>query len=247
MVPFLKELFLPPGIFIALGLFGVLRIANHPRQARRILIFVAVCLYVLSTKAFAALLMAGLYQPAPASAAHIGDPEIGAIVVLGAGLYEAAPEYGRDTASGVSLQRIRYGAHLHRANGKPILVSGGRPESTELSEAETMRAVLEDEFNVPVAWIEDRSKNTREQARLVRDILAGEGIKKILLVTHSSHMARAQGAFERVGFEVTPTATSFWSHPKRRLTDYMPTAGGLAISRHALHEILGRMWYALRG
>lgn len=245
MIPILKELFLPPGILIAIGLFGVLRITRHPRQARRILILVVVLLYILSTKAFAALLMAALLQPQPLTAAQIADPDVCAIVILGAGLYEAAPEYGRDTVSGGTLQRIRYGARLHRMNGKPILVSGGRPESTELSEAETMRTTLEEEFNVPVAWSEDRSDDTRESARLSHDILTGEGIEKVFLVTHASHMARARVAFERTGLEVVPAATAFWSRPRHRLTDYLPTGGGLAISRHAIHELLGRMWYAL--
>lgn len=49
-----------------------------------------------------------------------------AIVVLGAGTYFRAPEYGADTVNARGLVRMRYAAHLHRATAKPILATGGR-------------------------------------------------------------------------------------------------------------------------
>lgn len=172
--------------------------------------------------------------------------DAGAIVILGAGLYPAAPEYGGDTVSGGSLVRVRYGARLHRLSGKPILVSGGRPEKSELSEAETMRESLEQDFRITVGWLEERSDNTLESARNSFEILKREGIGKILLVTHAWHMARAAAAFSEAGFEVVPAPTGFWTHPRLLPRDFLPTAGGLAISRLVIHEWLGRLWYWVR-
>jgi len=250
MTLILKELLLPPGFFLLAGLFGIWDIQRNPRRARLILIAVAILFYIFSTKVMASLLMGSLPVPSPLppqsldSIDNSAPPQ--AIVVLGAGLYEAAPEYGGDTVSGGSLARIRYGANLHRRSGLPLLVSGGRPEDTELSEAEAMKTALETDFHVAVAWIEDRSDTTWEEAKNAHEILAAEGIDRIYLVTHASHMARAEKAFQHAGFNVTPAPTEFWSHPKLRMKDFLPTAGGLAISRHAMHEWLGRLWYTIR-
>ena len=50
-----------------------------------------------------------------------------AIVVLGGGFYPRAPEYGADTVSRRSLERVRYAAHLQKRMAKPILLAGGNP------------------------------------------------------------------------------------------------------------------------
>ncbi|MBT5660241.1 MAG: YdcF family protein [Rhodospirillaceae bacterium] len=250
MIPLLKEFLLPPGVFLLAGLIGIWNIQRNPRRAKRILIAVTILFYIFSTKIMASLLVGNLPVPPPLPPQSLdlmdsSDPPQ-AIVVLGAGLYEAAPEYGGDTVSGGSLARIRYGANLHRRSGLPLLVSGGRPENTKLSEAETMKAALETDFHVPVAWTEDISNTTWEGAQNVHEILAAEGINKIYLVTHANHMIRAEKAFRRAGFDVTPAPTEFWSHPNLRAKDFLPTGGGLAISRHALHEWLGHLWYTIR-
>ena len=91
------------------------------------------------------------------------------IVVLGGGKYYNAPEYtSADTVSEPTLVRLRYAAWLHRQTGKPILVSGGSPEGSSVSEGQAMKAVLENEFKVPVAWTEDKSFNTFENAHASR-------------------------------------------------------------------------------
>ncbi len=53
-----------------------------------------------------------------------------------------------------TLALARYGAKLHRETGLPLLVTGGRPLDTALSEAETVRRVLEDEFGFTVRWLD---------------------------------------------------------------------------------------------
>ena len=81
-----------------------------------------------------------------------------AIVILGGGTYFEAPEYGDHTVNRYGLERIRYGAYLHRYTRKPILVTGGDLLGIGSSEAGQMKSVLENEFQVPVKWTEDASK-----------------------------------------------------------------------------------------
>ncbi len=166
-----------------------------------------------------------------------------AIVVLGGGRYRAAPEYGGDTVGDVSLTRVRYAAKLQRETGLPLLVSGGKPDGTGLSEAETMRRVLRDEFGVAVRWVEGESDNTRENALNSAAMLKREGVTRVLLVTHAWHMPRAWRAFEAAGIGVSPAPTLFHRAPLTPLS-FLPQGYGAA--RQVMHEWIGMFWYFLR-
>ncbi len=168
-----------------------------------------------------------------------------AIVVLGGGRYREAPEYGGDTVSGGGLVRLRYAARLYRATGLPLLVTGGKPDGGELSEAETMRRVLVNEFGIPVKWSEGESENSRESAVRTAKLFRKIGISRVLLVTHAVHMRRAAQAFAAEGLEVVPAPTDFTGGPLTPL-DFIPHAGGLATTGSALHEWIGILWYRLR-
>jgi uncharacterized SAM-binding protein YcdF (DUF218 family) len=131
-----------------------------------------------------------------------------AIVILGAGIHRGAPEYGGDTLSRYSLERVRYGAMLGRKSKLPILVSGGSVYGGK-PEASLMRQVLANEFAVPVRWVETESRDTGNNAVYAAKLLRADGIRHVALVTHAWHVPRAVVAFERQG----PTkhdAPSFW-------------------------------------
>ena len=72
-----------------------------------------------------------------------------------------------------------------------------------------MRLVLEDEWKVPVTWLEDEANNTAENARKSFAILSPAGITRVYLVTHAWHMRRAQTAFENAGFQVVASKPFF--------------------------------------
>jgi uncharacterized SAM-binding protein YcdF (DUF218 family) len=203
-----------------------------------------VLLYALSTPIAARLIAEPLARYPALDAAHLAE-DAGAIVVLGAGRYDAAPEYGGDTIRGAALERVRYGAFLHRRTGRPLLVSGGDPEQTGTAEASLMKKALESEFGVTVAWIESVSNNTAENAIMSRAILEKAGIKKVYLVTHAEHMARAVEAFEAAGLAVVPAPTILLPARPLEARDFVPSGGAMSASARALHEWLGRAWYAL--
>ena len=241
---FIAAFLLPPLSLILLMLAGMLLLKRKPFLGKTLIAAGLGLLYALSMPLVAGLLF-GLLQPAPFN--HKTDiRHAGAIVVLGAGRYEDAPEYGGDTASPLALERLRYAAALHRQTGLPLLVTGGAPDGG-LPEAQFMREILEREFKVPVRWTESASRNTRENALFSRDVLAKENIHRILLVTHAWHMPRAQTAFERAGFDVIPAGTRFVGKPEYRLLDFIPDASALRSSSYALHEFIGIVWYKVRG
>ena len=138
---------LPPLCLIVLGAVGVLLFKSRPVLGKFLVVVTFTLLYMLSIPFVADTALQTLETSTTSSLTII---EVQAIVVLGSGTYVKAPEYGGHTVSRFGLERIRYGAYLHRSTGKPLLVTGGDLLGIGSSEAEQMKSVLENEFHVPV-------------------------------------------------------------------------------------------------
>jgi uncharacterized SAM-binding protein YcdF (DUF218 family) len=238
----LVALLLPPGVLILVMAGGLALRQTRPRLGTNLVSGGLAALYVLSMPLTAHFLLA-FWEHQP-SATTTGSAA--AIVVLGGSKSHDAPEYGGDTVHGATLLRLRYAAHLHRRTGLPILVSGGSPEGSAQSEAELMQRTLQNEFSVPVRWIEGRSANTLENARLSYRMLAAENIHSIHLVTHAWHMPRAQFVFEAAGFRVIPAATGYTTRYRLTVLEFLPSARALRDSALFFHEVIGIVWYRLR-
>ena len=234
---------LPPGSLLLLAAVGALTALRRPRFGRALVALSLVALYALSTPYASDALLRTL-EPAPRD--PLADKSGQAIVVLGGGSYPSAPEYGRDTVSSYTLARLRYAAHLYRSLKKPVLVTGGAPRGNSTSEAEQMKQVLQQEFQVPVQWSEPDSNNTLENARLSHRLLGAAGVRRVYLVTHAWHMPRARLAFERAGFSVIPAPTQFATRSGVTVLDFLPSAFSLSRSGHFFHEVIGLGWYHLR-
>jgi len=109
-----------------------------------------------------------------------------------------------------------------------------------------MQRTLQNEFSVPVRWVESGSVNTLENARLSHRMLAAENIRTVYLVTHAWHMPRARLAFESAGFEVIPAATGYTTRYRLTIPDFLPSARALHSSALFFHELIGIVWYRLR-
>lgn len=234
---------LPPGSLIIMLLCGLALARRRPFLRRGLLALGLVSLYALSTQYVADSLLKTL-EPAPLNPST--TPAGQAIVVLGAGTYFNAPEYGGTTSGPHALLRLRYAAHLQRKTGKPLLVSGGSPEGAGAGEALHMRDILEREFHVPVKWVEDRSLTTLENARLSHALLSAHGIRTVYVVTQAWHMPRARLAFEHAGFTVIPAATDYATRFRLTALDFLPDARALRDSSLYFREIIGIAWYRLQ-
>lgn len=236
-----EQLLFPPFILLALAGLGLLLAARGKRLGLPLAALSLALLYAAATPLLGRSLVQSL-ETVPALAMPL--PSAQAVVILGSGVYPEAPEYGGDSLAGGALERLRYGAYLHRLTGKPVLVAGGAPAGSSRPEAELMKEVLEREFAVPVAWAESASANTRENAEFAWRILEPQGITRVYLVSHALHMARAAEAFRRAGFEVVPAPTMFSREGRFTVLDLLPQGRGLMLTTVALHEWLGRLWYA---
>lgn len=235
---------LPPLSLVILLAAGLILNRRRPRLAMSLILLSAASLYALSTPWVGGLLQKTLEISRPVDLAALTDA--GAIVVLGGGRRLAAAEYDSDTVNGISLERLRYAAFLHRASGLPILATGGKPGGGALAEGRIMQRVLHDEFGVATRWTEEASLTTWDNARLSAPRLKASGVRRIVLVSHAWHLRRAVPLFEAQGLEVIPAGIQFASTDLDDVFDLLPTPAGLRDSSFALHEWLGILWYKLR-
>jgi uncharacterized SAM-binding protein YcdF (DUF218 family) len=250
-----RTLVLPPAGPLLLAVAGLVLAQRRPRLGRRLVIAGVAITWILSMPVvgdgLARWVEAGErpLEQAAWEASRSGARPPGAVVVLGAGVVsESAAGQGAERLDARALQRTLAAARVARATGLPVLTSGGRPSSQRQSEAELMRRVLEDDLGVRVRWVEDRSRDTAENAGRSADLLRAEAIDSVVLVTHAFHMGRARRAFESAGLAVLAAPHDWYGGPSRTgLRAWLPAADALATSWFSLHELVGRAWYVLRG
>jgi uncharacterized SAM-binding protein YcdF (DUF218 family) len=247
---FLTTVFLSPLVFALLIAAGIALVVTRRRRLGAWLLSVTLLLLVaLSLGPVRDLLLAPLerrYPPFPDDA-----PAIDAIVVLGGGMFDAAPDQGgRASLSSDSLKRCVYAFILHRRTGAPVLLSGGRSwgggglESQAEAAASTLAKLgMPDEMVI----MEGTSRTTWENARETARILAERGASRIALVTSAYHMPRAMLAFAHSGISAIPAPTGYESEPGHlTAADFLPGFESLGSSFKALREYAGLLLYAVR-
>jgi uncharacterized SAM-binding protein YcdF (DUF218 family) len=238
----IAQLVLPPTGFVLLALIALLFLKRRPRVARTVLCASLGALLILSLPATARGLMSLLDTPTldlDAARSHAK-----AIVVLGGGLTRATPEYG-DTLSPASLRRVRFGAKLAKELELPLLVTGGQVFGGT-PEADVMASVLANEFGVAPRWVENRSRNTVENARNAAELLQREGIDSVVLVTDAPHMRRGLRHCADEALICHPAPVSVVGRASDSWIERLPNAGALHSSSYALQELLGNLVARLR-
>jgi uncharacterized SAM-binding protein YcdF (DUF218 family) len=239
----IESLLLPPASALLLLALGTLVRWRWRRCGRTLQVLAIVWLWAASTPAVGGALLHSL-QTDPALPATGQLPAADAIVVLSAEADRRGLEYGGAVIGPMTMQRLRYGAHLHRRTKVPLLVSGGVPAPGAPSLAAMMATAADGELGVPVRWLEGDSADTRENARCSARLLARDGARRILLVTSAWHMPRAASCFRREGLEVIAAPTGFRGPAFDGWTSLLPSVGGLRDTCLALHEWGGRAYYA---
>ena len=224
---------LPPGNSLLLFLVAWVLRRAWPEVARLAALVGGAMLLFLSLPVVGEGLLIAL-EPAPLTSAELAQAQwkAGAIVVLGDGRDLVAPEYGGETVSRETLQRLRYAAWLQRQTGLPILVTGGRPDGGKEAEGRLMNRALEDDFGAWVRWEEDGARSTRENANNAAALLTRDHVGTVLLVSHDrsfmdacvSHVAALEN---RRLTTYVGNYTAAGVEPILNIASYVVVAGGI--------------------
>ncbi len=244
----ISQLLLPPGGLILLALAGL--IFWRRLWGRSLIALSLLLLWLLSTEPVRDLLTGPLEMQYPALNIEQVPTGHAAIVLLGGGIQENAPDYqGRDELSHYAMMRTIYAAKIAEQNDFPLYSSGGTP-LTQNSEPEgsVMKRWLI-WFGVEPSRIhaEKRANNTWENASLTKQLLAKQHIDTVILVTSAWHMPRSVWCFEQQGLKVIAAPTDYLTEQESYdVRSFLPRWNVIADSGNALHEYLGLLWYSIK-
>ncbi|MEJ2697851.1 MAG: YdcF family protein [Candidatus Sulfobium sp.] len=172
------------------------------------------------------------------------NPRGDVIILLGGGAREGAKDLtGVGAPSEDTLARIVTAVRLEKRLHVPVIVSGGAVFPWKKSEAPVDRRFLMDlGVQGDRIIVEDKSRDTFENARYVKEICEKRRFKNPVLVTSAYHMRRSLLMFRKFNMGVTPVPAGFraWDR-KYGWADYLP--GDLAASRTAFREYVGLLYY----
>jgi uncharacterized SAM-binding protein YcdF (DUF218 family) len=241
---------IPSNLLIGIGVAGVVLLFTRWRRTGTGLMAVSIVLLVLAAfLPFGTVLMHTLETRFPPWDPARGPPD--GIIVLGGAIYpELSADYGT-TQFIESGERLTVIAKLARdyPNAR-IVYSGGNGNLLGYGEAESHFVVpLVETFGVPRGRvvIEDRSRNTYENAEFSKALIKPKPGERWLLVTSAWHMSRAVGCFRRVGFPVEAYPVDWRTRRDLRLGVSRQFGGGLSHLDEAVHEWLGLFAYWLTG
>ena len=178
-------------------------------------------------------------------------PTADAIVILGGSVGVPRPPRVYPDLNDAA-DRVWHAARLYRADKAPLVVASGGTlpwRNQRYREAPVMQSLLVD-WGVPAdsVLLESGSANTYENATYTAELMAKQGLDRVLLVTSALHMRRALATFRSAGVTAHPVATDYQVvESEQTVLDVAPSAGALAGSTAAIREYVGYLVYDWRG
>jgi uncharacterized SAM-binding protein YcdF (DUF218 family) len=155
---------------------------------------------------------------------------------------------------GHGADRVTNTLWLYRSGrARRIIISGGSSAVLDTSYTEVGQlATLLRLGGVPKQdlLLEERSRNTHENALFTRQLLTQHtNLKSLILVTSAFHQQRAIGCFAKVGLHPQPFPADFYSSDRSWTPDYWLVPDIDALSRWSLllHELSGYFMYKMAG
>ena len=244
-------LLLPSNILIAIGIAGVVFVCTPWRRLGQWLMVISLVLL-----AFAAFLPVGaVLEHVLESRFPPWDPSRGppdGIIILGGAINPALSRAYGATQLNENGERITAIAKLaQQYPNARIVYSGGSGsifgEDVE-PEARFLPAMLSD-LGVPASRVtlEERSRNTHENAVFSEELIKPKPGERWLLVTSAWHMPRSVGCFRRVGFPVEAYPVDWHASPDPDFRLSSKFGAGLRDFDDAVHEWTGLFVYWLTG
>src|SRR6266516_4016300 len=242
---------IPSNLVVSIGILGLLLLPTRFARAGRALAFASlIVLAILGLSPAGNALIIPLEERFPRWDATRGAPD--GIIVLGGAISPDISAARDEVALNEAAERLTVVAELaRRYPNARIVFSGGSGALIYDEGAEAAFALrLLESLGIPRARItlEDRSRNTVENAVLSKAIAQPKPGERWLLVTSAVHMPRAVGVFRKAGFPVEPYPVDWHTLPGANLL-HVPRSllGGVGALDAASHELVGLLIYWITG
>jgi uncharacterized SAM-binding protein YcdF (DUF218 family) len=244
----LSTFIIPPGIFISLLVFsGILAIRQKKAKAGGLCLVLAFLIWLSAIVPTAHGLLRALESPFELPKNPSGD----VIIVLGGGTYQGVDDLsGKGFPDGDTLSRLLTAVRIQRRLKVPILIASGKVyPNTVAGSAVARRILLDLDISENQILIDDKSRDTAENAVFSKAICDQKGFSRPLLVTSALHVSRSLMMFKRAGLNVTPVPADFKTQARTSYGwyDYLPSANALQGVALALHEYVGLWFYQFSG
>ncbi len=240
----------PSNVLFVLAVAGIVLMATrYARAGRRLTVASVLLLVALGLSPLGGTLLRVLENRFPAWDPARGAPD--GIVVLGGAVNPDISEARGTVALGSEAERMTEIAALaRRYPNARIVYTGGSARILGGPREADYAMQLWESFGIARTRIlvERESRNTEENARFTRALVAPKPGERWLLVTSSYHMPRAVGVFRKAGFEVEPYPVDWVSTGRSRIPGLAASvAWGLGAIDAAAHEWVGLLAYRLTG
>ena len=241
----------PSNVLMTLGLIGlVLMTTRFVRAGRRLAVIAMIGLAICGLTPFGNAIILPLEQRFPPYDAARGAPT--GIISLGGALDTVVSPGRNEVALNEAAERMTAMAELARRYPQArIVFSGGsgRLILDGVSEA-SLAARLFESFGIAKERItlEDKSRDTLENARFTRALVQPKPGERWLLVTSAHHMPRSIALFRAEGFPIEAYPVDYRTRGAIDLLRFFSTVGdGLRRTDIAAREWVGLLVYRLTG
>jgi uncharacterized SAM-binding protein YcdF (DUF218 family) len=242
---------IPSNFVILIGIGGALLLRSRfHRAGLRLMIGSLIVLALMGLSPLGNALIVPLENRFPAWDAARGAPD--GIVVLGGAISPDVSQMRGTAALTEAAERMTVAVELaRRYPNARIVFSGGIGEliSAGATEAEAARRLWEALGIAPARiTLEDKSRNTVENAVFSKELVKPQPGERWLLVTSGYHMPRAIGIFRKAGFAVESYPVDWRTRGYEDLLRPFPALGdGLRRTDTAVREWVGLTVYWLTG
>jgi uncharacterized SAM-binding protein YcdF (DUF218 family) len=242
----------PINLLLLVALAGVaLCYGRHARFGRGLALTAILILLALATLPLRGVLLVPLEDRFPQPSADLQPPY--GIVVLGGAINDSMSAVRRQTIFDEGGERITEAVILAKrfpqarvvyTSGTNSVFGGSSNEAARARDLMVAMGVARDRIT-----IEDKARNTEENASFTAAIVHPEPSQRWAVVTSAFHMPRAMGVFEKAGFHpiaypVSYYTTGRWGDDLRPTLDPM---GNLKTFMLAAHEWIGLAAYWASG
>jgi uncharacterized SAM-binding protein YcdF (DUF218 family) len=242
----------PINLLLLAALVGVLLcFGRHARFGRGLALTAILILAAAATLPLGMLLIAPLEDRFPLPPSDLAPPE--GIIVLGGAINDEVSQARHETIFNEGGERLTEAVVLAKLYPQArVVYTSGSSSFTGATSTEALQArKLMSQMGIEPEriTIEDKSRNTDENARFTAAIVHPQPSQRWIVVTSAFHMPRSMGIFEKAGFHPIAYPVSFRTRgtwPDDLRLSFDPTRN-LRTFDIAVHEWIGLLAYWASG